>query len=136
LCINLYGFSYHRDKTDSNGNHFHSLNPGLGLQYTFFERRHHRFLTDGGIYRNSTGHHSEYVSVAYRFLVPGGFQVGPAFALYHSPDQNSGKVILAPLLVFAFRYKRITFQAIPVPRYKEVNRNAALAMYFSLKIWP
>src|SRR5262245_8350850 len=96
--VNIYGFSYHPDETDSNGNHFHSFNPGIGAQYTFFQRDRHRFLIDGGVYRNSSAHHSEYIATAYRFRVIGGFEIGPLLALYHSPDQNSGKAFLAPLV--------------------------------------
>lgn len=134
IGFNIYGFSYHPDETDSNGNRFHAFNPGIGLQFTFYESGKHRLLADGGIYRNSTGHHSEYISAGYRFLPGAGFQVGPIVALYHSPDQNSGKAFLAPLLLLGYRYKRVTFQVIPVPRYKDVNRNAAIAMYFTISL--
>ena len=129
--INLYGFSYHPDKADSNGNHFHAWNPGIGAQYTFFHHDRHRFLFDGGIYRNSSAHHSEYISAGYRFRPAWGFELGPVLAFYHSPDQNSGKTFIAPLLVFAYRYKRLTLQVVPVPKYKDVNRNAAIGMYFT-----
>jgi hypothetical protein len=132
--VNFYGFSYHPDKADSNGNHFHAWNPGLGAQYTFFQQGRHRFLIDGGIYRNSSAHHSEYISAAYRFRLGFGFELGPVVALYHSPDQNSGKAFIAPLLVFAYRYKRLTLQVVPVPKYKDVNRNAAVGMYFTIRL--
>jgi hypothetical protein len=132
--MNVYGFSYHPDKADSNGNHFHSWNPGLGAQYTFLQRNRHRLLVDGGIYRNSSAHASEYVSGVYRFRLFGGFEFGPVVALYHSPDQNSGKAFIAPLLVLAYSYKRVTLQIVPVPKYKNVNRNAAIGMYFTIRL--
>ena len=132
--INLYGFSYHPDKADSNGNHFHGWNPGLGAQYTFFQRDRHRLLLDGGIYRNSSAHHSEYVSAGYRFRPIWGFELGPVLALYHSPDQNNGKTFFAPLLVLAYRYKRITLQIVPVPKYKDVNRNASVGLYLTVRL--
>jgi len=132
--VNFYGFSYHPDQADSNGNHFHGWNPGLGAQYTFLHHDRHRLLMDGGIYHNSSAHRSEYISAGYRLRVIYGFEFGPMVALYHSPDQNSGKAFIAPLLVLAYHYKRITMQVVPVPKYKDVNRNAAVGMYFTFKI--
>jgi hypothetical protein len=127
--LNFYGFSYHPDDTDSLGRDFKPFNPGIGARYSFIETKKHILLCDGGIYSNSTGHVSKYVSAGYRFKLPYGFEIGPNVAVYQSPDQNSGKAFLAPLMIFSYRIERVLFHVVPIPRYKDVNRNAAVGFY-------
>jgi hypothetical protein len=133
--LNFHGFSYHFDRTDSNGREFREWNPGIGARFVLSESRRNIWLTEGGIYRNSTAHASKYLSGGYRFKLPAGFELGPSVVLYQSPDQNSGKAILAPLLVLSFRYQRLLLHVVPVPRYKDVNRNAAIGFYATFNLW-
>ncbi len=133
--INVHGLSYHPDRTNSEGERFREWNPGFGGRFIFSECRRHVWLAEAGLYSNSTGHVSKYVAGGYRFKLPAGFELGPSLALYQSPDQNSGKTFFAPLLVFSFRYKRMLFHVIPVPKYKEVNRNAAVGFYATVNLW-
>ena len=133
--LNLHGFSYHPDETDSNGLKFKSFNPGVGGRFVLSESKRHVWLTEGGIYKNSSGHASKYVGAGYRFKLPVGFQIGPSIALYQSPDQNSGDAFFAPLLVLSYRYQRVLFHVVPVPRYKDVNRNAAIGFYFTVNLY-
>jgi hypothetical protein len=135
LGLNIHGLSYHPDRTDSSGERFHAFNPGFGARFVLSESRKHIWLVEGGIYSNSSGHTSKYLGVGYRLKLPARFEVGPTLALYQSPDQNSGKTFLAPLLVFSYRYKRILFHAVPVPRFKDVNRNAVVGFYATVNLW-
>lgn len=133
--LNFHGFSYHPDRTNSEGERFHEWNPGIGARLILSESRRHVWLAEGGIYSNSTGHASKYAGGGYRFRLPAGFEAGPTLVLYQSPDQNSGKTFLAPLLVFSFRYKRTLFHVVPAPRYKDVNRNAVVGFYATVNLW-
>ena len=133
--LNLHGLSYHPDRADSNGRPFDSVNPGVGGRLVLSQSKRHTWLTEGGIYKNSSGHASKYLAAGYRLNLPAGFELGPALTLYQSPDQNSGKAVLAPLMVFSWRYKRVLFHVVPVPRYKEVNRNAAVGLYMTVNLW-
>ena len=99
------------------------------------ESKRHIWLTEGGVYKNSSGQASKYLAAGYRLKLPAHFEIGSAVALYQSPDQNSGKAVLAPLLVISWRYKRVLFHVVPVPRYKDVNRNAAVGLYMTLNLW-
>ena len=133
--LNIHGLSYHPDRADSNGRPFDSVNPGIGARLVLSESKRHIWLTEGGIYKNSSGHTSKYLGAGYRLKLPGRFEIGPALTLYQSPDQNSGKAVLAPLMVFSWRYKRVLFHVVPVPRYKDVNRNAAVGLYMTVNLW-
>lgn len=133
--INLHGVSYHPDEADSTGRRFNSFNPGMGARLVLKESAKHIWLTEGGIYKNSTGHASKYLGGGYRFKLPAGFQLGPSIILYQSPDQNSAKAFLAPLAVLSWRYRDLLLHVVPVPRYKDVNRNAAVGLYFTFNVW-
>jgi len=133
--INFHGFSYHPDRTDSAGNHFRGFNPGIGARFVFRESARHVWLVEGGIYSNSSGNASKYAGGGYRFKLPAGFEVGPTLALYQSPDQNNSRTFLAPLLVLSYRYKKALFHIVPVPRYKDVNRNAVVGFYATVNLW-
>jgi hypothetical protein len=133
--LNIHGLSYHPDRTDSSGKRFREFNPGLGGRFVLSESSKHIWLAEGGIYSNSSGHTSKYVGGGYRLKLPARFEVGPTLALYQSPDQNSGKTFLAPLLVFSYRYKRMLFHVVPVPRFKEINRNAVVGFYATVNLW-
>jgi hypothetical protein len=133
--VNIHGLSYHPDRTDSNGRPFDAFNPGIGARFVFSETRRHIWLSEAGIYKNSSGHTSKYLGAGYRFKLPAGFEIGPSLAVYQSPDQNSGDALLAPLLVISWRYQRVLLHVVPVPRYKDVNRNAAVGLYMTLNLW-
>jgi hypothetical protein len=133
--VNIHGFSYHPDRRDSSGMKFREFNPGVGAHLVVHESERHIWLTEGGIYRNSSGHISKYAGAGYRFKLPAGFRLGPSVVFYQSPDQNSGKAFIAPLLVFSFRYQRAIFHIVPVPRYQDVNRNAAIGFYLTMNLW-
>jgi hypothetical protein len=135
LGVNVHGLSYHPDRADSNGRPFDSFNPGLGARFVVSESKRHLWLSEVGIYKNSSGHTSKYLGAGYRLKLPAGFIIGPSLAVYQSPDQNSGNAFLAPLLVLSWRYHRVLFHIVPVPRYKDVNRNAAVGLYMTVNLW-
>jgi hypothetical protein len=133
--LNFHGFSYHPDRRDSSGERFREFNPGIGARVVLLESSRHIWVLEGGIYSNSSNHASKYIGGGYRFKLPAGFEVGPTLAVYQSPDQNSGKTFFAPLLVFSYRYKRLLLHVVPVPRFKDVNRNAVIGCYGTVNLW-
>lgn len=133
--INIHGFSYHPDRTDSTGMRFKEFNPGIGARLILSESKRNVWLLESGLYRNSSDDISKYAGGGYRFKLRGGFEIGPSVVIYQNPDQNSGKVFVAPLLVLSFRYKRVLFHAVPVPRYKDINRNAVIGLYGTVNIF-
>ena len=135
LGLNIHGLSYHPDEQDSNGRPFDSINPGIGLRLVIHESGRHVWLSEGGLYKNSSGSTSKYFGGGYRFKLPANFEIGPSVVLYHSPDQNSGEAFLTPLIVLSWEYKRLQFHAVPVPRYKDVNRNAAVGFFITVSLW-
>jgi len=133
--INIYGISYHPDREDSQGNEFHEINPGAGIQWILTETKRNVWFLDGGLYRNSSAHAAEYFSFGYRYKLYRGIQIGAALALYHSKDQNQDEPFLAPLLLLSYRFRRVSIHLIPLPRYKDVNRNAAIGLYATIFIF-
>lgn len=133
--LNVHGFSYHPDRTDSTGRRFKEWNPGVGGRLVLSQSKRHAWLLEAGFYRNSSAAISKYAGGGYRLKLPAGFELGPSVALYHNPDQNDGRVFVAPLLVVSFRYRNFMFHAVPVPRYKDVNRNSVIGFYGTLVLW-
>jgi len=126
--IDIFGLSYHLDRFDSQGRQMNGFNPGIGAHYELRETKHSLMMLDSGIYYSSARSFAKFGAFAWqrkwRIL-----RVGPALSVFHSVSYNTGHIFVAPLLLLSVRVSPLTFNVLPIPRYKNKNRNAAIGFF-------
>lgn len=128
--INVYGFSYHPDRTDSKGNGFQEWNPGLGYHATLRNARHSLLFVDAGVFVNSLSKPTIFSSAGAELKIHGGISAGVFGAIIFSKAYNSGKPIVAPLPSLSYRHGHFRLNATYFPKYKQ-NDNAAFGFSFT-----
>ncbi len=128
--INVYGFSYHPERTDSKGNGFQEWNPGLGYHATLRNTRHSILFADTGVFVNSLSSPTVFSSAGAELKIHNGISAGAYGAFIYSKAYNSGKPIVAPLPSLSFRHRQFRFNATYFPKYKQ-NSNAAFGFSFT-----
>jgi hypothetical protein len=128
--INVYGFSYHPERTDSKGNGFQEWNPGVGYHATFRNTRRSILFADTGVFVNSLSKATIFSSAGAELKIHGGISAGVYGAFIYSKAYNSGKPIVAPLPSLSYRYRQFRLNATYFPKYKQ-NDNAAFGFSFT-----
>jgi hypothetical protein len=128
--VNVYGFSYHPERTDSKGNRFQEWNPGLGYHATLRNTRHTILFTDTGIFVNSLSKATIFSSAGVELKIRSGISAGVYGAFIYSKAYNDGKPIVAPLPSLSYRYRQFRLNATYFPKYKQ-NDNAAFGFSFT-----
>jgi hypothetical protein len=126
LGINFYGFSYHPDRRDSRGYEFREFNPGFGYHLNFFDHKHAILFIDAGLFLNSVSKSTAFSVAGAELKIFSGLSAGATGGIVYSPAYNSGHVIFALLPSVSYRYESLRFNCTFIPKYKDVNRNAAL----------
>ena len=130
IGIDIFGLSYHPDKVTASGKKLNGFNFGGGLNYVLREKKRTLWMAHGGAYYSSGSTPAEFAAFTLQYKL-GWFRIGPSLTVMHSSSYNHGKVFAAPLLLISLRYKSVSVNALPVPRYKDRNRNSALALFFT-----
>jgi hypothetical protein len=128
--INVYGFSYHPDRTDSHGNSFQEWNPGVGYHANLRNTRRSLLFADTGVFVNSLSSPTVFSAAGAELKIHGGFSAGVYGAFIYSKSYNDGKPIVAPLPSLSYRYHQFRFNATYFPKYKN-NDNAAFGFFFT-----
>lgn len=109
LGINVYGLSYHKERTYTDKGEekkWNEINPGAGLNYIFHLKGNHIFFHDGGIYNDSKYRLSSYISSGYKYKLLKNTQIGMAGAFFLSFNkENAGYGILSSI---SYQYNSIT----------------------------
>jgi hypothetical protein len=134
LGLNLYGASYHfdRDKAKEIGltNEF---NPGLCLRYRWARIEHWHYFIDAGFYDDSANHTAKLVGGGGLWHATEGLRLGGGLVLLKSETYNGGKAFIAPAPVLAYEWRRVTFNTVYFPKWRDVNRTNQLG--FWLTVW-
>ena len=128
--LNVYGFSYHPERTDSQGNGFQEWNPGVGYHATLRETHHSILFADVGVFLNSLSSPTLFSAAGAELKIHNGISAGLFGALIYSRAYNFGKPIVAPLPSLSFRHGQFRFNATYFPKYKQ-NENAAFGFSFT-----
>jgi len=128
LGIDIFGLSYHPDRVTSSGKKLNGLNFGAGLNYALREKQKSVLMLDGGAYYSSGSAPAEFLALTFQYKWK-WLRIGPSLTVMHSSSYNDGQVFAAPLLLISFRFKDVSFNALPIPRYKDKNENSALALF-------
>ena len=135
IGINLYGASYHfdRDKAKELGL-THEFNPGLGIRWRKARSENLDYFVDAGFYEDSASNTAKLVGGGALWHASQGLRLGGGLVLLQSQTYNSGTAFIAPAPVVAYEWRRVTFNAVYFPKFREVNRTNQLG--FWLTIWP
>lgn len=134
IGINVYGLSYHPNQKDSSGKTLNELNPGLGMNYIFYEKPRNIFQFDAGIFKNSGRETAKYIGAAYRYKFGRGFSGGAEFVYFHSATYNNGDPTFGVFPMASYRRNPFTFTLLYLPRYRNINRNTAFGLYGTIHL--
>ena len=117
--INIYGASYHfdRDKAREKGL-THEVNPGLGVRW---RPKDSIFFADAAIYRDSAAHTAKIAGGGALWHAGEHLRLGGALALLKSETYNFGKAFVAPVPLAAYEMRRVTFNLVYFPKWRDQN---------------
>ena len=132
--ISLYGVSYHfdRDKARERGL-THEVNPGLGVRLRAERTEVWDIFADAGFYRDSAAHTAKLAGGGALWRAGERLRLGGALALFKSETYNGGKAFIAPVPVAAWDTRRVTFNAVFFPKWRD--QNPTNQMGFWVTVW-
>lgn len=134
LGINVYGLSYHFDRTQARESGLdNQVNAGLGLRYRL-PRERLDWLIDAGVYHDSGRNTAVLAGAGALWKVAQRWRLGGALVAFKSDSYNRGEAFLAPVPLVAYELRSATLNFTYVPRAAEVNDVATLAVW--LTWWP
>ncbi len=135
LGINLYGLSYHFDRSRARAigvdNEF---NPGLGVRYRVPHSERLQWILDAGAYRDSGRNTARLAGAGALWQVSEGWRVGGALALLDSDTYNQGKAFIAPLPLAAYEFRSVTLNFVYLPKVSDLNEVATLGIWATVWI--
>jgi len=133
LGVNLYGASYHfdRDKAKELGL-THEFNPGLGVRYRQAQSETLDFFADAGFYSDSKANTAILLGGGGLWHATKGLRLGGGFVLLKSDTYNDGNAFIAPAPVAAYEWRRVTFNVVYFPKWRDVNRTNQLGFWLTL----
>ena len=134
IGINLYGASYHfdRDKAKELGltNEF---NPGLGIRWRQKRSDKLDLFVDAGFYDDSASHTAKLVGGGALWHATDGLRLGGGLVLLQSKTYNGGDAFIAPAPVLAYDWRRISFNLVYFPKFRDQNKTNQIGMW--LTVW-
>jgi hypothetical protein len=128
--VNVYGFSYHLDRTDINGKPFNEQNTGFGFRAVLKESKKGVTFIEGGWFEDSFSHGACYLSAAYQIKITEGILLGMNVGYYDAPSVV-GQVI-APIPTLTFRYDFIALNIIHMPGFSGLNPYPSFGGYLTV----
>jgi hypothetical protein len=134
LGLNIYGASYHfdRDKAKEIGL-TNERNPGLGLRWRKARNETWDYFVDVGFYDDSATNTAKLFGGGALWHATQGLRLGGGLVLLQSKTYNNGDAFIAPAPMLAYEWKRVTFNIVYFPKWKDVNRTNQLG--FWLTVW-
>jgi hypothetical protein len=133
LGINLYGASYHfdRDKASELGltNEF---NPGLGVRWRQAHSETLDLFLDAGFYEDSARNTAKLAGGGALWHATERVRLGGGLVLLQSETYNGGTAFIAPAPMAAYEWRRITFNAVYFPKFRDINRTNQLGFWLTL----
>ena len=128
--INLYGLSYHFNRTTSDGRSFSEFNPGIGAKFVFLQSGRSKGFCEGGVFSDSERNSAKYAAFGYSYeVIDSLFSVGLTVGPYRSSTLNYNRVFVAFIPTVSVGYKWFNFHLVYLPAYKDVNRIPTLGLY-------
>jgi len=135
LGINLYGLSYHFDRSRARSLGVdNEINPGLGVRYRVPHSERLHWILDAGAYRDSGRNTARLAGAGALWQVSEGWRVGGALALLDSDTYNQGKAFIAPLPLAAYEFRSVTLNFVYLPKVSDLNEVATLGIWATVWI--
>jgi hypothetical protein len=134
--LNVFGLSYHPDRSRARTNGFdNEINPGLGLRYELSAAgAAHVFMLEADVYRDSKRATAKAAGVGYQYRLTERLRAGAALVLFHSRSYNDGDVFVTPLPIVTYRFDKFALNVTYSPRISGVNEVAAFGFYLSIPL--
>ena len=130
LGINLYGLSYHFDRSRARELRVdNEINPGLGVRYRVPHSERLAWIFDAGAYRDSGRNTALLAGAGGLFKVSEGWRLGGALVVLDSDTYNRGKTTLAPVPLAAYETRRVSFNFVYLPKVSDINEVATLGFW-------
>jgi hypothetical protein len=130
LGLNLYGLSYHFDRSQARAigvdNEF---NPGLGVRYRVPHSERLQWIFDAGAYRDSGRNTALLAGAGALWQVSEGWRLGGALTVLHSDTYNRGRTFVAPLPLAAYEFRSATLNFVYLPKVSDLNEVATLGVW-------
>ncbi len=130
--INIYGLSYHLDRTDINGRSFNEENIGLGFRAILKNSKKGVTFLEGGWFEDSFDHGARYLSIAYQIKITEGILLGMNVGYYDAPSVVGQ--IIAPIPTLTLRYHTIALNIIHIPGFSGLNPYPSFGGYLTLYV--
>jgi hypothetical protein len=133
LGLNVYGASYHfdRDKAAEKGL-THEVNPGVGVRWRQVRSESWDLFADAAIYRDSAAHTAKIAGAGALWHAGEHLRFGGALALFKSETYNKGKAFIAPVPLAAWDTRRVTFNLVYLPKWRDVNPTNQVGFWVTL----
>src|SRR5258708_39897837 len=133
LGLNLYGASYHfdRDKAKQMGL-THEFNPGLGVRWRQAQSESLDFFVDAGFYSDSKANTAGLLGGGGLWHATERVRLGGGLVLLKSDTYNRGDAFIAPVPVAAYEWRRVTFNVVYLPKWRDLNRTNQLGFWLTL----
>jgi hypothetical protein len=130
IGINVYGLSYHfdRDKARERGL-THEFNPGLGVRWQAGDSP---LFADVALYRDSAARTARIAGAGLLWPASVHVRLGAGLALFRSDTYNAGKAFIAPIPVAAYETRRVTFNVVYFPKWREQNPTNQIGAWLTL----
>lgn len=130
LGINIYGLSYHFDRSRARELRVdNEINPGLGVRYRVPQSERLAWVFDAGAYRDSGRNTALLAGAGGLFKVSEGWRLGGALVVLDSDTYNRGKTTLAPVPLAAYETRRVSFNFVYLPKVSDINEVATLGFW-------
>ena len=135
--INVYGASYHfdRDKAKELGL-THEFNPGLGIRWREAWNERWDVFVDAGSYRDSKANTALLAGGGGLWHATDHLRLGGGLVALKSPTYNGNAAFIAPVPVAAYEGRRVTFNVVYFPKWRDVNRTSQLGFWLTFWLSP
>ena len=132
LGVNLYGASYHFDRSRARESGVdNEFNPGLGVRYRVPHSERVDWIVDAGAYRDSGRNTALLAGAGALWKATEAVRLGGALVVLDSDTYNRGKTVVAPLPLAAYELRRVTLNAVFIPKVSDINEVATLGFWIT-----
>ena len=135
--INVYGASYHFDRDKAKELGFtHEFNPGLGLRWRRARTDTWDLFADAGFYSDSAANTALLLGGGGLWHATDHLRLGAALTAFKSDTNNRGKGFIAPIPVAAYEGRRVTFNVVFLPKWRDAPRTNQLGFWLTFWLSP
>ena len=135
--INLYGFSYHWDRSLAKTKGWtKEFNPGLGFRYQLGSWLKADALIDAGAYQDSASNLAVYAGAGLLWPLDENkhFNAGIGLAAFRSDTYNDGDPFITPAPLFSLKFEKLSINLTHFFKINNINPINTTALYFTIPL--